>query len=107
MLTVEKLNAYYGQSHVLKDVSISVKKGQVVVILGPNGHGKSTLLKSICGMVEKTDGNVMFRNHEISGMATDKIVNMGLTYIAENRELFPFMTVLENLKLGAYSKPEI
>jgi len=104
MLIVEKLNAYYGQSHILKDVSISVERGQVVVILGPNGHGKSTLLKSICGMVEKTDGNVTYRNHEISDMATDKIVNMGLTYIAENRELFPYMTVLENLKLGAYSK---
>jgi len=104
MLSVENLNAYYGQSHVLKDVSISVEQGQVVVILGPNGHGKSTLLKSICGLVEKAMGNVKYKENEIMGAATEKIVNMGLTYIAENRELFPYMTVLENLKLGAYSK---
>ena len=104
MLKVEKLNAYYGQSHVLKDVSIAVKTGQVVVILGPNGHGKSTLLKSICGLVDKAKGQVMFKNNDIMGETTEKIVNMGLIYIAENRELFPHMTVLENLKLGAYSK---
>ncbi|MDX2447217.1 MAG: ABC transporter ATP-binding protein [Desulfobacterales bacterium] len=104
MLNVEKLNAYYGQSHVLKDVSISVERGQVVVILGPNGHGKSTLLKSICGLVDKANGRVIYKEHDIMGQATEKIVNMGLIYIAENRELFPYMTVLENLKLGAYSK---
>ena len=104
MLKVETLNAYYGQSHVLKDVSIAVKTGQVVVILGPNGHGKSTLLKSICGLVDKASGHVVYKGHDIMGKATEKIVNMGLIYIAENRELFPYMTVLENLKLGAYSK---
>jgi branched-chain amino acid transport system ATP-binding protein len=104
MLTVEKLNAYYGQSHVLKDVSIAVQPGQVVVILGPNGHGKSTLLKSICGLVDKANGHVRYKGYEIMGKAAEKIVNMGLIYIAENRELFPYLTVLENLKLGAYSK---
>ena len=104
MLKVEALNAYYGQSHVLKDVSITVETGQVVVILGPNGHGKSTLLKSICGLVDKANGHVMFKNNDIMGETTEKIVNNGLIYIAENRELFPYMTVLENLKLGAYSK---
>jgi len=103
MLNVKKLNAYYGQAHALNDVSISVNQGQVVVILGPNGHGKSTLLKSICGLVEKTNGQITYKNEEIRGMAAEKIVNMGLIYIAENRELFPYMTVMENLKLGAYS----
>jgi len=104
MLNVEKLNAYYGQSHVLKNVSISVEQGQVVVILGPNGHGKSTLLKSICGLVEKVKGRITYKDSEINGEATEQIVNKGLIYIAENRELFPYMTVLENLKLGAYSR---
>jgi len=103
MLNVKKLNAYYGQAHALNDVSLSVNQGQVVVILGPNGHGKSTLLKSICGLVEKTNGHITYKNEEIRGMAAEKIVNMGLIYIAENRELFPYMTVMENLKLGAYS----
>jgi branched-chain amino acid transport system ATP-binding protein len=103
MLNVNKLNAYYGQAHVLNDVSISVEQGQVVVILGPNGHGKSTLLKSICGLVDKTSGHITYKEEDIRGMATEKIVNMGLIYIAENRELFPYMSVMENLKLGAYS----
>ena len=104
MLQVSNLNAYYGQSHVLRDVSVSVNQGEVVVMLGPNGHGKSTLLKSICGLVDRTQGNITYQGREINGLATEKIVNLGLIYIAENRELFPYMTVLENLKLGAYSK---
>lgn len=104
MLNVEKLNAYYGESHVLKDVSIEVKQGEVVVMLGPNGHGKSTLLKSVCGLVEKKDGRITYRNRGINGLATEKLVDLGIIYISENRELFPYMTVLENLKLGAYTK---
>ena len=104
MLTVRNLNAYYGESHVLKDVSIDVNQGEVVVMLGPNGHGKSTLLKSICGLVEKVKGIITYREQSIIGITTEHIVNLGLIYIAENRELFPHMTVMENLKLGAYSK---
>jgi len=73
-------------------------------MMGPNGHGKSTLLKSICGLVDDKKGAIIYQNQNINGLATEKIVNMGITYIAENRELFPYMTVLENLKLGAYSK---
>lgn len=104
MLKVDNLNAYYGETQVLNNVSVSVDRGQVVVMLGPNGHGKSTLLKSICGLAEKAVGRITYRERDINGLATDKIVNMGITYIAENRELFPHMTVLENLKLGAYPK---
>jgi branched-chain amino acid transport system ATP-binding protein len=104
MLKVTDLNAYYGESHVLKSISISVGEGEVVVMLGPNGHGKSTLLKSICGLVEKVTGSIAYNGVEITGLSTEKLVNQGVTYIAENRELFPEMTVLENLKLGAYSK---
>jgi len=104
MLRVTDLNTYYGESHVLRDVSVSINKGEVVVMMGPNGHGKSTLLKSICGLVDDKKGAIIYQNQNINGLATEKIVNMGITYIAENRELFPYMTVLENLKLGAYSK---
>ena len=104
VLNVRNLNAYYGESHVLKDVSVSVEHGEVVVMLGPNGHGKSTLLKSICGLVEQITGRINYKEEAITGMATENIVNLGLIYIAENRELFPYMTVLENLKLGAYAK---
>ena len=104
MLQVSNLNAYYGESHVLRDVSVTVQQGEVVVMLGPNGHGKSTLLKSICGLVDRTEGSITYLDRGINGLPTEKIVNLGLIYIAENRELFPQMTVLENLKLGAYSK---
>ena len=104
MLKIDKLNAYYGESHILKDVTVSVGRGQVVVMLGPNGHGKTTLLKSICGLVEKTEVRIVYDGQDIRGLASDKIVNFGVTYIAENRELFPYMTIKENLKLGAYSK---
>jgi branched-chain amino acid transport system ATP-binding protein len=104
MIKVSDLNAYYGQFHVLKDVSLTIEDKGVVVVLGPNGHGKSTLLKSICGLAEKTLGEIWLDNTSIINMSSEKIVNLGITYIAETRELFPNMTVLENLKLGAYSK---
>ncbi len=104
MLNVENLDARYGEFHVLKDVSISVGRGKVVVMLGPNGHGKSTLLKCICGLVTSKNGRIDFLGEDISQLPAERIVNLGITYIAENRELFPHMTVLENLKLGAYAK---
>lgn len=104
MLQVKNLIAGYGESRVLLDVSLFVKQGEVVVMLGPNGHGKSTLLKSICGLVDGASGSIHYQGKDINGLGADKIVNMGLIYIAENRELFPHMTVLENLKMGAYSK---
>lgn len=104
MIKVSNLNAFYGQFHVLKDVSITVEEKGVVVVLGPNGHGKSTLLKSICGLAEKTSGEILLNDTSLIHLPSEKIVNLGVTYIAETRELFPNMTVLENLKLGAYSR---
>ncbi len=104
MIKLKDLNAWYQDFHVLKNVSLTVEKGQVVVMLGPNGHGKSTVLKSICGLVEKVSGIIEYESEDITGLGSEKLVNMGITYIAENRELFPQMTVLENLKLGAYSR---
>ncbi len=104
MIEIRDLNAWYQDFHVLKNVSLTVEKGQVVVMLGPNGHGKSTVLKSICGLVEKVSGIIEYESESITGLGSEKLVNMGITYIAENRELFPQMTVLENLKLGAYSR---
>ncbi len=104
MLTITDLNAYYGQLHVLHGVSCEVLEGEVVVMLGPNGHGKSTLLKSVCGLVGRVEGSITYKGKEISGLSTEKLVNQGVIYISENRELFGEMTVMENLKLGAYSK---
>lgn len=104
MIKVQDLNAFYGDFHVLKNVSLEVGKGEVVVMLGPNGHGKSTFLKSICGLVPKVTGIISYEGEDITGLGSERLVNQGITYIAENRELFPEMTVLENLKLGAYSR---
>ncbi|MBA7481705.1 MAG: ATP-binding cassette domain-containing protein [Spirochaeta sp.] len=104
MLNVTDLNVYYGEAQALEDVAISVGQGQVVVMLGPNGHGKFTLLKSICGLINNVQGRIEYKGQDINGLPTEKVVNMGITYIAGNRELFPHMTTLENLKLGAYSK---
>jgi branched-chain amino acid transport system ATP-binding protein len=104
MLKVHELDAYYGQFHVLKRVSLSVARGEVVVLLGPNGHGKSTLLKAVCGLMDKVCGRIEYQGEQITGQNARNLVNRGITYIAETRELFPLMTVLENLKLGAYSQ---
>ncbi|GAB4273755.1 MAG: ABC transporter ATP-binding protein [Deferrisomatales bacterium] len=104
MLDVANLNAYYGEFHVLKDVSLHVARGEVAVLLGPNGHGKSTLLKAVCGLGDRVEGRVALEGKDITGLPAEKVVNLGMTYIAETRELFPHMSVLENLKLGAYSR---
>ena len=74
MLKISNLNTWYGQAQVLKDVNISVAQGDVAVMLGPNGHGKSTLLKAICGLVEKTQGEIIYHGHPINGLATEKLV---------------------------------
>jgi branched-chain amino acid transport system ATP-binding protein len=103
MLEVSKLNSFYGEFQVLHDISLQVGDGELVVVFGPNGHGKSTLLKTICGLHPATSGSVKFGGKDITNLGSLKLVEMGLIYIAEDRHLFPQMTVLENLKLGAYN----
>jgi len=103
MLNVDKINSFYGEFRVLYDVSLQVNDGELIVVFGPNGHGKSTLLKTICGLHHPVSGSISFDGKEITGLPTLKLVEMGVVYIAEDRHLFPQMTVLENLKLGAYN----
>ena len=104
MLEVDKINTFYGQFQALKDVSVKVGDGELVVVFGPNGHGKSTLLKSICGLLTPTSGSIKYEGEQINGLPTEKIVEMGLVYVPEERHLFPEMTVIENLKLGACNR---
>lgn len=104
MLNVRNIDFYYGEVQVLTDVSLEVKEGELVAIFGPNGHGKSTLLKVICGLLTPASGSVEYDGKTINRRSTEEIVNMGLVYIPEDRHLFPEMTVLENLKMGAYPK---
>ena len=103
MLSVDKVNSFYGEFRVLYDVSLQVNDGEFVVVFGPNGHGKSTLLKTICGLHPPASGSIKFDGNETTGLPALKLVEMGVVYIAEDRHLFPQMTVLENLKLGAYN----
>jgi len=103
MLSVDKINSFYGEFRVLYDVSLQVNDGELVVAFGPNGHGKSTLLKTICGLHPPASGTITFDGKETTGLPAIKLVEMGVVYIAEDRHLFPQMTVLENLKLGAYN----
>lgn len=103
MLEVDKINTFYGEFQALGDVSLRVNDGELVVVFGPNGHGKSTLLKTICGLLTPTSGSIKFSGEQINGLPTEEIVEMGLVYIAEERHLFPEMTVLDNLQLGAYN----
>jgi branched-chain amino acid transport system ATP-binding protein len=103
MLEVEQVNAYYGEVQALRDVTLRVDDGELVALFGPNGHGKSTLLKTICGLHPGRSGHVRFNGVEVSRLPSQKIVEMGLVYVAEERRLFPEMTVMENLKMGAYN----
>lgn len=104
MLKVQNVDFFYGEVQVLTDVSIRVDEGEYVAIFGPNGHGKSTLLKVICGLLKPASGIVEYAGMAIQGRSSQQILNWGLVYIPEDRNLFPEMTVLENLKMGAYSQ---
>ena len=103
MLEVVNIDTFYGEFQVLKEVSLTVNDGELVVVFGPNGHGKSTLLKTICGLLTPTSGSIKFNAEEITMSLPARLVKMGIVYIAEERHLFPQMTVLQNLKLGAYN----
>ncbi len=104
MLEVENVNTFYGEYQAIHDVSLRVESGTLVSIFGPNGHGKSTLLKTICGLMKPASGIVRFEGREIQGLPSHKVVEMGVVLISEERHLFPEMTVMENLRLGAYPK---
>lgn len=104
ILTISGLDSYYGELQVLRQASLSVARAQVVALFGPNGHGKSTLLKAISGINPPRKGSVRFDGVDITGLASDKLVEMGLAYIPEARNIFTEMTVLENLRLGAYNR---
>lgn len=100
MLIVKDIHAYYGQAHILADVSLQVNAGEVVVLLGRNGAGKSTTMKAIIGLVKPAQGEVTFQGARIEQMAPYKIARLGLGYVPEERRIFTELTVLENLEVG-------
>jgi len=100
LLTVEGLEAYYGDARALHGVSFSLEPGQTLALIGSNGAGKSTLLKSICGLVTQKRGRIVYRGADIAGQAANAIVTRGIALVPEGRRLFPSLTVEENLQLG-------
>lgn len=107
-LNISGLDAGYGAVRILHDVTLSVGEGQTVALLGTNGNGKSTLMKCIMGMVKPTAGSIIAtidgQSHELAGMATEAIVDLGIGFVPEGRRLFPRLTVTENLLMGAFRK---
>ncbi len=100
MLKVENINTYYGTSHILHDVSLEVQDGEIVVLLGRNGVGKSTTLKSIMGIAPSKSGKITLNGEEITRLTPDKIARKGISFVPEDRRVIPNLTVYENLKLG-------
>ena len=103
MLEVNNLNVFYGDLQALWDVSFEVKDGEVVVIAGSNGAGKTTILKTISGLLHPKSGNINFLEKRIDKDSPHKIVSSGIAHIPEGKHLFPYMTVLENLEIGSYN----
>lgn len=103
MLTIENVSASYGMVQILRDISFHVKEKEVVSIIGPNGAGKTTLVKTITGLLHPKSGAIRFKGENIGKLPPYEIVKKGITLIPEGREIFPRMTVEENLKLGAYT----
>ncbi len=102
VLEFRGVNTHYGPVHVLKDVNISIRPGEIVCLLGGNASGKTTTLKTILGMVTPTTGDVLLDGESITGAPTSRIVGGGVSMVPENRRLFKRMTVRENLEIGAY-----
>ena len=106
MLQVDSINVFYGSIHAIKDVSFTVEQGEIVTLIGANGAGKSTILKTVSGLLRSKGGSVQFTDHTISSAAPHKIVSMGLAHVPEGRHVFSQMTVEENLEMGAYTRPQ-
>jgi len=103
LLKLENISAYYGDVQALRDVSLRIKEGQIVSIIGSNGAGKTTTLNTISGVVRSSSGTIEFLGQRVEDLPSHQIVELGVVQIPEARLLFPYMTVLENLELGAYT----
>jgi len=100
MLSIDRVAAFYGHIQALRDVSLEVREGEIVALIGANGAGKSSLLKTVCGDVRAADGAVVFRGEDITRWPTHRIVRAGIAHAPEGRRIFPRMTVIENLLIG-------
>jgi branched-chain amino acid transport system ATP-binding protein len=106
MLKVSNLHVSYGRVQALRDVSIEVGKGEVVTLVGANGAGKSTLLQTISGIIRPTSGSITFEGEEITKLGPDVILSKGIAHVPEGRRIFSNMTVMENMRIGAFQRKE-
>jgi branched-chain amino acid transport system ATP-binding protein len=104
MLEVRDLHTYYGHIHALKGISLDVEQGEVVTLIGSNGAGKSTTLKTISGLLQPRQGEVLLNGRRLSGVPAHRVAGMGVAQSPEGRRIFPRMTVLENLEMGAFAR---
>src|SRR6188508_2606742 len=104
MLSVHELRAGYGKIEVLRDVSVAVEQGQIVTLIGANGAGKTTLLKTISGLIRPTAGTIEFEGKSIARLPAHKVVALGLSQVPEGRAILKRMTVMDNLRMGAFTR---
>ena len=102
MLTIKNINSYYGKVHALRNVSLHLKRGEIVTLIGANGAGKTTLLNTLSALIPASSGEILLEGKNVAGLPADKIVSLGLSQVPEGRQVFNPLTVEENLELGAY-----
>lgn len=107
MLKIEDMHVYYGAIHAVKGVSFEVDDGEIVALIGANGAGKSTILKTVSGLMHPRGGSIMFKGKDISRTEAHKLVRQGLSHVPEGRRIFLQMSVLENLEMGAFTQKEV
>ena len=106
LLEVNNIETYYGPIMAIRGISFGVPRGAIVTILGANGAGKTTILKTVSGVMEPQKGTVTFEGRALRGLDPDKVMRLGLSHVPEGREVFPLLTVRENLKMGAYTRTD-
>ena len=105
MLQLSNLNVYYGESHILRNVDMTIPEGEMVCLIGRNGVGKTTLLKTIMGLLKSRTGNIIYGAESINATTTDKRARLGIGYVPQGRDVIPRLTVKENLLLGLEARP--
>jgi branched-chain amino acid transport system ATP-binding protein len=104
LLRVNSIETYYGPIQAIRGVSLDVDQGQIVTVLGANGAGKTSVLRTVSGVLDPERGQVLFEGRDIARMPPDQVMRLGICHVPEGREIFPFLTVRENLKMGAYTR---
>ena len=104
LLRVDSVETFYGPIQAIRGVSLDVARGQIVTVLGANGAGKTSVLRTISGVLDPERGRVVFQGHDIARMPPDRVMRLGICHVPEGREIFPFLTVRENLNMGAYTR---